>query len=407
MARPDPTRSARRPTASARRSRPRAAPTAATSTSPARWRPACGWCSARPAAVRWRSRSGPCRRTSPRSAATPRAGHARCSPSTASRRARPAAGLHRRPRSVHAQPVAPGPLLRAPRPREPAPDPRRVCTGSCPPWRRTRPPPEPRDASLTCLPAAELRPALPQPAARRGTRARAAVRFVRGPPGIHGRRPPLHCYIRVRSHPTHQGTGRRPHAAAAPPSEGGAREAMADPFKNTPPAPEDKGAMTAQNIAAALAGESQASQKYLAFADVADGRGLPERRAPLPRRRLRREHPRPQPPQRARRHRHHRREPQGGLGRRDLRDRRDVRRLRRRRQAAGEQVARRPASATPDRPRRTTRPSTTTSRKGVEGKQDCGTDAVRVCPICGHTVIGDAPDECPVCGTAGSYFKEF
>ena len=30
-----------------------------------------------------------------------------------------------------------------------------------------------------------------------------------------------------------------------------------------------------------------------------------------------------------------------------------------------------------------------------------------VCPICGHTVIGDAPDECPVCGTAGSYFKEF
>ena len=29
---------------------------------------------------------------------------------------------------------------------------------------------------------------------------------------------------------------------------------MAEPFKNTPPAPEDKGEMTAQNIAAALAG---------------------------------------------------------------------------------------------------------------------------------------------------------
>ena len=27
---------------------------------------------------------------------------------------------------------------------------------------------------------------------------------------------------------------------------------MAEPYKNTPPAPEDKGAMTAQNIAAAL-----------------------------------------------------------------------------------------------------------------------------------------------------------
>jgi rubrerythrin len=30
-----------------------------------------------------------------------------------------------------------------------------------------------------------------------------------------------------------------------------------------------------------------------------------------------------------------------------------------------------------------------------------------VCPICGHTVIGDAPDECPVCGTAAVHFKEF
>ena len=50
---------------------------------------------------------------------------------------------------------------------------------------------------------------------------------------------------------------------------------MAEPFKNTPPAPEDKGEMTAQNIAAALAGESQASQKYLAFADVAEAEGYP------------------------------------------------------------------------------------------------------------------------------------
>ena len=35
---------------------------------------------------------------------------------------------------------------------------------------------------------------------------------------------------------------------------------MAEPYKNTPPAPEDKGAMTAENLAAAVAGESQASQ---------------------------------------------------------------------------------------------------------------------------------------------------
>src|SRR5665647_1037956 len=45
--------------------------------------------------------------------------------------------------------------------------------------------------------------------------------------------------------------------------------------------------------------------------------------------------------------------------------------------------------------------------KGVEGKKDLGVESVRVCPICGHTVIGDAPDECPQCGTAAVYFKEF
>ena len=45
--------------------------------------------------------------------------------------------------------------------------------------------------------------------------------------------------------------------------------------------------------------------------------------------------------------------------------------------------------------------------KGVEGKKDLDAKPVRVCPICGHTVIGDAPDECPQCGTAGSYFREF
>ena len=45
--------------------------------------------------------------------------------------------------------------------------------------------------------------------------------------------------------------------------------------------------------------------------------------------------------------------------------------------------------------------------KGVEGKKDLGAAPVRVCPVCGHTVIGDAPHECPQCGTAGGYFKEF
>jgi rubrerythrin len=35
------------------------------------------------------------------------------------------------------------------------------------------------------------------------------------------------------------------------------------------------------------------------------------------------------------------------------------------------------------------------------------TDAtVRVCPVCGHTVIGDAPDACPVCNCKGDRYTD-
>ena len=40
---------------------------------------------------------------------------------------------------------------------------------------------------------------------------------------------------------------------------------MTEPFENTPPKPEKIGAMTEDCLKAAFAGESQASQKYLAF----------------------------------------------------------------------------------------------------------------------------------------------
>lgn len=42
---------------------------------------------------------------------------------------------------------------------------------------------------------------------------------------------------------------------------------------------------------------------------------------------------------------------------------------------------------------------------------DAGTDAaigtVFVCDVCGHTVIGEAPDKCPVCGVAKGRFRAF
>ncbi len=42
----------------------------------------------------------------------------------------------------------------------------------------------------------------------------------------------------------------------------------------------------------------------------------------------------------------------------------------------------------------------------VETGKDRGDAPVRVCPVCGHTVIGDAPDQCPVCKVKGEKFME-
>lgn len=38
--------------------------------------------------------------------------------------------------------------------------------------------------------------------------------------------------------------------------------------------------------------------------------------------------------------------------------------------------------------------------------QDLADAGIRVCPVCGHTVIGDAPDQCPVCKVKGERFTE-
>lgn len=44
--------------------------------------------------------------------------------------------------------------------------------------------------------------------------------------------------------------------------------------------------------------------------------------------------------------------------------------------------------------------------KAVKSGKDMDDLSVRVCPVCGHTVIGDAPDECPVCKAKGEKFME-
>ena len=47
------------------------------------------------------------------------------------------------------------------------------------------------------------------------------------------------------------------------------------------------------------------------------------------------------------------------------------------------------------------------TRDKVKAGKDLEPTPIRVCPICGHTVIGDAPGECPRCGTTGDHFTTF
>ena len=42
--------------------------------------------------------------------------------------------------------------------------------------------------------------------------------------------------------------------------------------------------------------------------------------------------------------------------------------------------------------------------KAVQGGGDLPADEVYVCEICGHTVVGDAPDKCPVCNAKKERF---
>jgi rubrerythrin len=181
---------------------------------------------------------------------------------------------------------------------------------------------------------------------------------------------------------------------------------MADAFINTPPKAEKLGAMTQGFIKDALAGESQASQKYLAFAAKADEEGFPNVgrlfRAVAYAESM------------------HARNHLSVLG------------------AIGDTVANLgtghggetfeidemyPAYRAVAKLQENKEADTSyryalraeedhqkiyaATRETVKAGKDIDATAIRVCPICGHTVIGDAPDECPVCGTAGSRFTTF
>lgn len=181
---------------------------------------------------------------------------------------------------------------------------------------------------------------------------------------------------------------------------------MAESFKNTPPAPEARGDMTAANIAAALAGESQASQKYLAFADVADAEGYPNV-ARLFRAVAYAEST----------HARNHLSVLGEIGTtaENLKaawggETFEIDEMYPAYDAVAKLQGNKSAQTTVRYALRAEQDHQRiydSTLRGVEGEKDLGADPVRVCPICGHTVIGDAPDECPVCGTTAEYFKEF
>ena len=120
---------------------------------------------------------------------------------------------------------------------------------------------------------------------------------------------------------------------------------MEHPFLNTPPLPEDNGAMTAENLKAALAGETfEIDEMYPAYDAVAKLQGNESAQTSI------------------------------SYALKAEMDHQSI---------------------------------YDSTLKGVEGKKDFDESRVYVCPICGHTVVGKAPEYCTQCGTTGEFFKEF
>ncbi len=49
----------------------------------------------------------------------------------------------------------------------------------------------------------------------------------------------------------------------------------------------------------------------------------------------------------------------------------------------------------------------TEAKGAVTAGKDIQAAAVYVCPVCGHTVIGQAPDKCPICGLPQDKYREY
>jgi len=48
----------------------------------------------------------------------------------------------------------------------------------------------------------------------------------------------------------------------------------------------------------------------------------------------------------------------------------------------------------------------TSALKALSQGEDLPAGAIHVCEVCGHTVFGDVPDKCPVCGAVKTKYRE-
>ncbi|HYH02923.1 MAG TPA: rubrerythrin family protein [Bacillota bacterium] len=47
------------------------------------------------------------------------------------------------------------------------------------------------------------------------------------------------------------------------------------------------------------------------------------------------------------------------------------------------------------------------AQNAVKEKQDLALKSVNVCPVCGHTILDEVPDKCPVCGAKKELYQQF
>ncbi len=49
----------------------------------------------------------------------------------------------------------------------------------------------------------------------------------------------------------------------------------------------------------------------------------------------------------------------------------------------------------------------TKAKQAVDAGKDYEAGPIQVCSVCGHTLAGDAPDKCPICGAAKTAYEAF